>query len=523
LKKRVARLENAVQVIQMTMNSKSPVKISKQIAEGNSPSGDEANSPLSDGPSLSDNMAAELCDMDISLRGSLLDNLDHASPLNLVSILQIPILDVQIRNAMVSVLPKGESLSRALDANNQMWMELQYLSPGHVPKYPTFREFAAHAISNGSMFDVAEVAQTLAFADGTAKEAIRLIDRWIISDERYLSTLDGLRRAVVQARLVLAHGNLNLSWQISRSNMAQGQIQGLHRNRLSLDAIRMWWAMYFTDRQLSLMLGRPYGIQEKHCALPPGVRAGEPLGPTWTFADIMMQAARISGKIIDHVQVAELEDASHGIVRLEQELGLLVSKIPDDDSASERFQDSQIGPSRSVWKEKHMSLLLICQCYLSLYIPYLAESVQNSEYAYVQDRCIQNARNFLYHYRLFHQPPQKLTHNYREYDDSAIAAVVLIVLALPRLDKVGDVNEQMQDAVDLELIRVTMDILGGHEALFSAETSTLYSSLQRFVETCNNSLDPIWLSLQLPSLTYLEFSGAKSISEFIQVAKAIFA
>jgi hypothetical protein len=391
-----------------------------------------------------------------------------------------------------------------------------------MKKYPTFRDFASHAISNGSMFDVAEVAQTLAFADGTAKEAIRIIDRWIISDERYLSTVDGLRRAVIQARLVLEHGNLNLSWQISRSNMTQGQMLGLHQNRLSMEAIRMWWTMYFTDRQLSLMLGRPYGISEKHCYLPPTARAGKPIGPRWTFADIMMQAAHVSGKIIDHVQSAELEDAAHGIVRLEQELGHLVAKIPDDDPDAEGVQESQMGPGRSVWMEKHMSLLLICQCYLSLYIPYLSESSQNSEYAYVQDRCIQNARNFLYHYRLFHQSVRKLTHKYREYDDSALTAVVLIVLNLPRLDKVGDVNEQVQDAIDLELVRASMEILGDHRGLFSAETAKLYGSLQQFVETCSNSLDPIWLSLQLPSLSYLQFSGAKSVGEFLQVATAVF-
>jgi hypothetical protein len=498
----------------MTMNSKRPVKVSSENRLAESDSDNEATTPLSNGPSRSGDITTELCDLEVSLSGSLMGEPEssvayHANPLNLISILHIPILDIQIRNAMISVLPKGENLSQALDVNNQLWMELQFLSPGRAQKYPTFREFASHAISNGNMFDVAEVAQTLAFADGTAKEAIRLIDRWIISDDRYLSTVDGLRRAVVQARLVLQHGNLNLSWQISRSTMTQGQMLGLHRNRLSMEAIRMWWAIYFTDRQLSLMLGRPYGISEKHCWRPPSARAGQPIGPTWTFADILMQAAHISGKIIDHVQTAELEDASHGIVRLEQELGQLVSKIPEDEESD--LQDGRIGSGRSMWKDKHMSLLFICQCYLSLYIPYLSESSHNSEYAYVQDRCIQNARNLLYHYRLFHEPLRKRTQKYREYDDSALAAVVLIVLNLQRLDK--DVNEQMQDAIDLELIRVTMDILGGHEGLFNPE---IYNSLQRF------ALDPIWLSLQLPSLSYLQFSGAKSVEEFLQIAKAIF-
>ena len=493
-----------MQTIQMTMNSRPE----KTGPESDSPSNDdEATSP--NGPSLSGDIATELGDMEISLGGSLMDDavaFNHANPLNLISILQIPILDIQIRSAIVSVLPKGENLSRALDANDSLWMELQFLSPGHAQKYPTFRDFASHAISNGNMFDVAEVAQTLAFADGTAKEAIRLIDRWIISDERYVSTIDGLLRAVVQARLVLQHGNLNLSWQISRNTITQGQMLGLHKNRVSMEAIRMWWAMYFTDRQLSLMLGRPYGISEKHCYLPR--TPGQPIGRTWTFADILMQAAHISGKIIDHVHTAELEDASYGIVRLEQELGQLVSKIPEDEESGHL----QIGPGRSAWKEKHMSLLLICQCYLSLYIPYLSESSQKlRKYAYVQDRCIQNARNFLYHYRLFHEPLRKLTQKYREYDDSALAAVVLVVLNLQRLDK--DVNEQMQDAIDLELIRVTMDILGGHDGLFNPE---IYNSLQRF------ALDPIWLSLQLPSLSYVQFSGAKSIEEFLRIAKAIF-
>jgi hypothetical protein len=507
-------------IIQNTMNKRPPTtRNEKRLSESESPSNDdEATSPLSNEPSLAGDITTDLCDMEVSLSGPLVGEPESTvafnPSLNLLSILSVPTLDIQIRNALLSVLPKGAGLSRALDENNELWLDLQYLSPEIPQKYRNLREFAGYALSNGNMFDVASVAQTLAFADGTAKDAIRLIDRWIIADERYLSTVDGLRRAVIQSKLVMEQGNFNLSWQVSRSNLNQGLSLGLHRNRLSMEAIRMWWAMFYTDRQLSLLLGRPYGVSEKHCHIP---THGKPVGGKWTYAAVMMHAAHISGKIIDHVQAVELEDASHGIIQLEGELGQLVSRIPEDGSV----QDAHVGPGRSLSRERHMALLLLCQCYLSLYIPYLSESSQNPEYAFVQERCIQNCRNYLYHFRLFHQPLQTMSH--REYDDSALAAVVvLMVLNLPRLDKVGDVNEQMQDAIDLELISATMDILDGHQGLFSPETSTLYNSLRGFVKACSSSLDPIWLSLQLPSLSYLQFSGAKSIGDLISVAKSIF-
>jgi Fungal specific transcription factor domain len=442
--------------------------------------------------------------------------------LSLISMIEVPLQDIQIRNALISLLPKGEALASAMDSSYSFWMELRYQFPSRVAQCSTLQEFASCAISGGSLYEVAEVAQILSSSNSmlSSNQALQLIDRLIICNAQYASSVQGLHCAVTQTILLGDRGDLDLAWQTCRRSITQSQIQGLHKTRTSKETARLWWSLYSLDRYMSLKLGRPYGLSESHCSLEQTIRAGNPIGSTWTYGDIMIQLSRVAGKVIDFIHgMNHMNDWSiYSFVQLEQELDFFASKIPLQEPRSDNpLSQNQDGIN---WRQKILPALLTYQCYLSLQLPFLSQSSQDPAYAHIKDQCIQNARNFLCNYKLYFMSTG-ICHS-RSFDDTALVAVAILFIRLSGFERALNTNEQWQDTVDSELINVSMDILGSHGLNLNAATAAFYDLLRHVVEIWNNCLSLARVTLQFPTLMYGQFSGTKSVDEFLQVAKTVF-
>jgi hypothetical protein len=175
--------------------------------------------------------------------------------------------DERVRNALMAVLPPYNKLLIALQGNHHAWAVFQRKCPG-TRGNATLEEFSHRVMYHGTPCEVG----LLVILYGSCTEGdlldqcLALVDRWIISDDEYMGTLEGLECIIFQGKIYSDIGQARRSWLAFRRGLTFAQLMGLHRNHaLSIPRESIWWSLYGADRLTSLMLGMPYGIADSHC------------------------------------------------------------------------------------------------------------------------------------------------------------------------------------------------------------------------------------------------------------------
>jgi hypothetical protein len=382
--------------------------------------------------------------------------------------------DIRLRQILMSFLPQGESLQQSLLKHNTYWVGRNYRSPGLGRPFPSFTEFAAHALSRGSIYEVAEVAQYIAFGENypTNDKVINFIERFILSDDAYMSNLQGLNVGIVHRFLQNDRGEVQRSWQIARQCIGYAQIMGLHKYHISYEATKIWLGLYCVDRMLSLILGRPYGVSDSHCTIPyslseshctnPSGNMPSPANQSLAFGSFIMKMCQIGGRIIDHIQKLSnpFSHSPHELVQLEQELDHLASKMgpvfrPEVDESAPSIT------STALLDLKFGSLLALYGNYLSLHIPYMLRSIQVPKFCFIRDRCIQTARSYALKYCEYSLQRNSIYWQTRTFDSYAFAAVIIIVLGIHGYGQLDFTTDFMQNSLDMDLVDKVMNLLNG--------------------------------------------------------------
>jgi len=134
--------------------------------------------------------------------------------------------DIKIRHALSSILCQLKDLSAVLKKNNTMWFMLKRVQHETSRDFVSFEEFANHTISDGTAYEIAQVCQVVAFSSGPSffEQATFIVDRFIIADDDYMSTIAGLFCAVLQGNLYQESGQLRRAWQTFRRGLQQAEV-----------------------------------------------------------------------------------------------------------------------------------------------------------------------------------------------------------------------------------------------------------------------------------------------------------
>jgi hypothetical protein len=359
--------------------------------------------------------------------------------------------DRRVLEAIKAALPNGEQLQSALIKSNTQWMLKRSHNREGRKQYSNFKDFALHAFSQGTPYEAAEAAQTLAATSesGLFDQILLVVDRVIFCDDDYMFCFEGLRCALSQGFLYSEAGQARRAWQTWRRAITSAQVLGLHKGRRNLEADKIWWMLYNLDRFFSLMLGMPYAIADVHCNMN---YRGKTVDDVMTCSGFVIRLSQLTGRVIDHLQDCNGSLPTRSVDELGRELTRLAAEMPDDFWYLGPTATSDDLAGSMQWLEKIMGHLAYFQTDIALHLPYMLQSTKNPRLKPFRDHCIQSSRKFLKTYHQLRHPSNSFASHCRVIDSVSCTACIILLLSLWGFGGPGG------DANDRELIRISMDI-----------------------------------------------------------------
>ncbi|KAF2015727.1 hypothetical protein BU24DRAFT_422040 [Aaosphaeria arxii CBS 175.79] len=378
------------------------------------------------------------------------------------------------KQALMAALPPFDKLNKVLNSNSEWWTTWRRKCSGTSSAEQTLPQFASQALAEGNIGAIGTVVLSVAIcmADdgGDIDPYIEAIDRWVLSDDEYAATLEGMECLILKAKWYADVGQPRRAWLAYRKGIGYAQLMGLHRKRTNSAAHEsIWWSLYHGDRFISLLLGLPYGICDSHCDLSLPDMGGEYMAPLIFINRI----SQIAGKVIDRNQgIAEQSFA--WALQLDQELEDLWKQLdPNWIDYSSLLID--VESNAAELRERLMAQMVFHQIRVYLHLPFMLKSQANSRFTYSRNACLNGSREVLRSYQASRTGEVQPLYECKAVDFIGFTSAVLIMLGLFNFGANGIVSPKDHES-DVRLIEMSIDIFrrassekGGKVALQSAE------------------------------------------------------
>lgn len=238
-----------------------------------------------------------------------------------------------------------------------------------------------------------------------------------------LDTLESIMARLYAHRFLIVHRMAREAWTCLRLGIQSAQALGLHRDgtKLGLDAYeteerrRIFSYLYYSDKTMSLMLGRPQAIQECHfdtlppsdsdSAQPPSTHkrrripgssvVDNPVPTVFKFIALRHSLSMIIGRITEHFQDLRASKGYSHVVELEKQLQQWRESLPgpyrlasgDDAEGSDRSFDAEC-PFLIV--HRHLLNVEFHYVRIALHRPYLLRNSQ--QYSLSRTACFESAK-----------------------------------------------------------------------------------------------------------------------------------
>ena len=129
------------------------------------------------------------------------------------------------RQALIEVLPPYDQLNAILNSNSEWWATWRKKTTGTSGNL-TLPQYAAHALLDGSPAAVG----ILVLSVGVCSESddtdryISTVDRWVLSDDEYAATLEGMECLILEAKWYADIGQPRRAWLANRRGLMYAQL-----------------------------------------------------------------------------------------------------------------------------------------------------------------------------------------------------------------------------------------------------------------------------------------------------------
>ncbi|EJU00963.1 hypothetical protein DACRYDRAFT_89383 [Dacryopinax primogenitus] len=292
-------------------------------------------------------------------------------------------------------------------------------------------------------FDFSQLNLPLS-ADALMKHYMMLVQRLIVFDAEFASSLDGLDCMILQGRLHLNLGQPRQAWTTYRRAMSFAVLMGLQRDPVVRGdkatplwkRRRMtWWRIYEGDRYLSLLLGLPYAVCDAHCNL-----TIDEEDEAETPELFRRRITRLAGRIIDRNQNFNGPDLTLTL-EIDQELEELGRRLPP------RWWD--VTQAQHEGRASHYDRLM-CQLWYHqvrglLHLPFLLRSLTDVRFEYSRLLCLESNRQMLRRYIQLRIDRHSAAYMCKVIDFQAFTSAVLLFLHLVGMGKLWPEGEQRTD------------------------------------------------------------------------------
>ncbi|KAF2740520.1 hypothetical protein EJ04DRAFT_212781 [Polyplosphaeria fusca] len=376
------------------------------------------------------------------------------------------------KQGLLAMLPPAEKLERILNNNSEWWMVWRKKCSG-TSAGASLPQFAAKAMAESNIGALGTVVLAVGICsdDENVERYIDAVDRWVLSDDEYAATLEGMELLILKAKWYADVGQPRRGWIAHRKGLIFAQLMGLHRKRTSSAAHEsIWWSLYHGDRFLSLLLGLPYAVLDSHCDLTLPEMPGEYMAPLV----FMNKISILAGKVIDRNQgIAEQSFA--WALQLDQELEDLYKRLDPSWLDINSLLDD-IESNAADLRERLMGQMVYHQIRVYLHLPFMLKSQSNSRFTYSRTACLNGSREVLRLYRMLRAGQTQPLYECKAVDFIGFTAAVLIMLGLLNFGAAAGTMSPKDQEADVRLVEISIDIFrrassekGGKVAHQSAE------------------------------------------------------
>ncbi|KIW01654.1 uncharacterized protein PV09_06839 [Verruconis gallopava] len=412
------------------------------------------------------------------------------------------------RQALMSILPSYSKLLSILKSDHHTWAMFQRKCPG-TRGNATIEEFTARVMARGSPCELG----LLVLLYGKCEEGdlldqcTALVDRWILSDDEYMGTLEGLECVILMGKIYSDIGQARKSWLAFRRGLTFAQLMGLHRNHsMSIPHESIWWSLYGADRLTSLMLGMPYGIPDSHCNMS-HLPSDDPA--VMGFMQFFTKISYFAGKVIDRSQGMS-ESSYSSALDLEQELNDYAAQMPQEFWQVQPLVDCEDANIAYGWQEQLLGQIAFHQIKAYLHMPFMLKAPNQPGYEPSRRACIDGSREIL---RIYHMLRAEGTPLYecKAIDFIAFTACILLVLGVLGYGRTAN-HDPKADERDWVLIEHSMEIFrrassekGGKVAAQS------YQALEQLHQLKNDDSNTVPTEANTTTKIVIPFFGTISV------------
>lgn len=132
----------------------------------------------------------------------------------------------RIRQTLISALPPFDDILKILRTNGNWWLTFKSKCPGTTSQFKDLLDFAQQAYHTGTPSQLG----TLALAVGISQEGdeldhyLNLVNQWILSDDEYASTLEGMECIILSSKCYADIGQPRKAWVNYRRGLTFAQL-----------------------------------------------------------------------------------------------------------------------------------------------------------------------------------------------------------------------------------------------------------------------------------------------------------
>ncbi|KFY49366.1 hypothetical protein V495_00608 [Pseudogymnoascus sp. VKM F-4514 (FW-929)] len=435
----------------------------------------------------------------------------HANPID--AFLQPNELDASkatsVYEALLTLVPQDRELSILLNAGGGWWKSWRQMYPDICSsgENPTLQEYISYAVGQRNPVVIGNALLCLAISlqhlptdfdyshlgflnvgRATIQQYVSTVDRFVFSEDDFMSSLEGIETVLLQSKLYINSGQARKAWLLIRRGFSYAELVGLaddtRSSRADLHASSnrrdsALWHLIEVDRQLSLILGLPITVTHTSPGLNTGI---EPQTSSITSVEYRRRLFTIAGSIIDR----NSHDSTPSLLTtIEQDHALdgLAKSMPDKwwDLSSLQSHTPDMGDIcdrlfTQFWHHQIKS---------SLHLPFMLRSATNPQYHNNRIACFTSSREML---RIFHIlrgcACTRFIHYCQVMDFQAFTAAVILILGLLGYQPASQKHDFDEQVDDWHLIDLAVEDL--RKAASESDNSVARQSL-RSLETIQHA------------------------------------
>ena len=134
----------------------------------------------------------------------------------------------KVKQALIDMLPSYDQLTKILNSNSEWWQTWRRKCSGTSGADQTLAQFAVQALTSSNIGAIGTVVLAVGICSSTedndVERYIEAVDRWVLYDDEYAASLEGMECLILKAKWFADVGQPRRAWLCYRKGLMYAQL-----------------------------------------------------------------------------------------------------------------------------------------------------------------------------------------------------------------------------------------------------------------------------------------------------------